>query len=171
MPRLSSTPRGFAVSPLRAAATPVATTLLGSACSLLPFIAEFPLFPDTGLLMALGWRLLLPELWPARAALGLGLANDLIVGLPLGQSAAIWTVLFLLCDLADRRLDWRSYWIEWAVALPLFALAVLGGWLFALAGGSGASLALYLPQLVTAIMLFPLAVRLCAALDRWRLNL
>ena len=150
---------------------PIISTVVGSGCSLLPFIAEFPLFPDTGLLMALGWRLLRPELWQARVALGVGLANDLIVGLPFGQSAALWTLLFLLCDLADRYLSWRSYWIEWTVAAGLLLIACLGSWLFARIGGSQAPFTLYLPQLLTAILLFPLAVRLCAALDRWRLNL
>ena len=170
MMRLVSAPRGFAVSPWRARAVPIISTVLGSCLSLLPFVAELPLFPDTGLLMALGWRLLRPELWRAHVALGLGLANDLILGLPFGQSAALWTLIFLGCDLADRYFSWRGYWTEWLIAAPAALFAGAGGWYLARVAGSGAPFSLYLPPIAMTILLFPLAVRLCAALDRWRLN-
>ena len=88
-------------SALRLQALPVATTLLGSCVNLLPFISTAPVLPPFGLLMALGWRLLRPELWAAWVALPLGLADDLITGTAPGTAMSLWTITFLGIDLLD----------------------------------------------------------------------
>ena len=75
-----------------------------------------PLLPDFGFLMLITWRLLRPEIWTPRMALGLGLFADLVAGHPLGQSMLLWTTAFLVFDLIDARLGFRDYWMDWLIA-------------------------------------------------------
>lgn len=154
----------------RARIVPIASTIAGSAGSLLPFIAVSPVLPPFGLLMLLGWRLLRPEMWPAWVGLPLGLVDDLIGARPLGSSAALWTLALLALDLVDNRLFWRDYWVEWLLASVAIIACIGGGWLLAgFTGGGGTALAI-VPQIAMAIFCFPAAARLCAALDHWRLR-
>lgn len=146
---------------------PVITTVGGSASSVLPLVETAPLLPPFGLLMLLAWRLLRPELWQAWAALGLGLADDLLVGHAIGTSMALWTAALLLLDLVDSRIVWRNCWQDWALSACLIATILILSWSLNAAPASPA----LLPQLGAAILLFPLAQRVVAALDRWRLAL
>lgn len=157
--------------PLRARfqVVPIASTLAGSALTLLPIVAHAPVLPSLGLLMALAWRLLRPEMWPAWVALGLGLADDLIGGAPLGSATALWTMVFLAIDAADARPTWRDHWQDWRLASVAVVGVGIGGWAFARFTAGGGALWPLLPQLLLGVLLFPLAQRLCARLDRWRL--
>ena len=149
---------------------PIASTLAGSALALLPAIVSVPVLPPLGLLMALGWRLLRPEMWPAWVALPLGLADDLIGGAPLGSAMTLWTIAFLGFDIADSRPMWRDHWLDWWLAAAAILLCALGAWgIAAFSGGAGA-LWTILPQTTLAILLFPPIARLCARLDTWRLR-
>lgn len=162
---------GAAERPLRSRLwiVPVASTLVGSAATLLPIVAHAPALPSLGLLMALAWRLLRPEMWPAWVALPLGLADDLIGGAPIGCAMALWTIAFLAIDAADARPTWRDHWQDWWLAGTAIAGVGVGGWAFARFTAGGGALWPLLPQLVLGILLFPAAQRLCARLDRWRL--
>ena len=115
----------------RLQAVPVVTTMIGSGITLLPFIATAPVLPPLGLLIALGWRLLRPELWAAWVALPLGLADDLITGTTPGTAMTLWTISFLALDMMDNRMVWRDYWLDWLVAAALIVFCILGGWLVA----------------------------------------
>lgn len=157
-------------SPVRLWLVPVASTLAGSCLTLLPIVAGEPVLPCFGLLMALGWRLLRPEMWPAWVALPLGLADDLIGGAPLGTAMTLWTVTFLCIDIADARPMWRDHWLHWGMA-ALGVLGVgIGSWAFSRFVAGGGALWPLLPQLLLGALLFPVAARICAALDRWRLR-
>jgi rod shape-determining protein MreD len=148
---------------------PVGSVLLASAIGpLFPFIATMPLFPPLGLLLLLGWRLLRPEIWPAWAALGLGLFDDLFSGQPLGSAMALWTMTLLVLDVVDTRLLWRDHTQDWGLAAMAIAGVVSGGWLFAEITGGATPFWLMLPQIAITICLFPQTSRLCARLDRWR---
>lgn len=153
----------------RAAAVPIISTVAGSAVALLPIVASVPLIPPVGLLMLLGWRLLRPELWPAWIGLPLGLADDLISGRPLGTAMVLWTAILLAIDAAEDRMTWRGWWEEWLFAGVACGVATLGAWLVARFTGGGGALRMTAPMLVAAILLFPLAQRVCARLDVWRL--
>lgn len=148
---------------------PVGSTLLASALSLLPIVATAPLVPDFGFLVLITWRLLRPEIWPAYAALGLGLFNDLVTGHPLGQSMALWTIAFLILDFVDSRLGFRDYWLDWLFAAAAIIFHTAGAWYVARMMGSDISFMVMVPQIIVSILAYPLVARAVLALDRWRL--
>jgi len=151
-----------------ARAVPPGTTLVASALAALPVVADAPVLPPFGLLVALGWRLLRPELWRAWMALPLGLADDLLTGQAPGTAMAGWTVIFLVLDVVDERLLFRDYMLDWIIAALAIMLAILWGVLAA--GSTVQQMGVFLPQILVSVLCFPLVVRLCAALDRWRLR-
>ena len=157
-------------TPVRWWAVPIASTVAGSLLTLWPAVASAPALPSIGLLMALGWRFLRPELWPAWMALPLGAADDLISGAPLGSAMALWTLAFLTVDLAEHRPMWRDHWLHWALAALCVAGVGVGQWALAAFTAGGGGLLPLLPQLLLGALLFPVAARVCAALDRWRLR-
>jgi rod shape-determining protein MreD len=156
-------------SPWRLQGLPVASTLLGSSVGLLPFIASAPVIPPFGLLMALGWRLLRPELWPAWMALPLGLADDLISGSTPGTAMTLWTITFLGTDLVDSRPMWRDHWLDWWIATCAILFCSVGTWAISVFVSGGGALWPLVPPTLIGIFAFPPIARLCAILDRWRL--
>ena len=156
--------------PPRARLVPVAATMAGSLTQTLPMIASAPVLPPAGLLMLLAWRLLRPEIWHAWVALPLGLFDDLVGGHPLGSGMTLWTTSFLLLDMIDDRLIWRDYWVEWMVAALLIVGCMASGWAIAALTVADGAIAGIIPQAAITIFCFPAMVRLCAALDRWRLR-
>jgi rod shape-determining protein MreD len=132
-------------------------------------VATVPLIPDFAFLVLLAWRLLRPEIWPAWAALPLGLFNDLVSGHPIGQSMMVWTALFLLLELADSRTGWRDYWLDWLFAALAILAHSFAGWYIATKMGSRAEFNILLPQYLLSIFAYPLVARLVVGLDRWRL--
>ena len=156
--------------PPRAYIVPVASTVAGSALAALPLVADAPILPPFGLLMALSWRLLRSEIWRAWMALPLGLADDLLTGAPLGSAVILLTACFLIFDVMDNRLIWRDYWQDWLITAAALAFCLAGGWLIVRFDGGGGPIRLIAPQLIIAIFCVPMVARLCAALDRWRLQ-
>lgn len=150
---------------------PAISVLLGSLTPLLPSISLYPLAPPFGLLMLLGWRALVRDLWPAWAALPLGLFDDLFSGQPIGTSMLLWTLVFLTLDLFDRWMMWRDYRQDWAISAVLITLVLALSLGIANSAGGATPILLIFPQILISILAFPLAVRLCALLDklRWKL--
>ncbi|WP_116091308.1 rod shape-determining protein MreD [Sphingomonas crusticola] len=157
-------------SAFRLQGLPIASTLIASCIGLLPFVASAPVIPPFGLLMALGWRLLRPELWPAWTALPLGLADDLIVGAPPGTAMTLWTITFLGIDLVDSRPMWRDHWLDWWIAALAISWCALGTWATGRFVSGGGAFWPMIPPTLIAILAFPPIARLCATLDRWRLR-
>jgi rod shape-determining protein MreD len=157
-------------SSLRMRAVPIASTLAGSAVATLPLVTLAPALPPFGLLMALAWRLLRPEMWPAWIALPLGIADDLITGAPVGSAATLWTIAFLGIDIADSRPMWRDHWLDWWIAAAAILFCGFGAWAIDRFTAGGGNILPMLPQLVLSILCFPAAAWLCARLDRWRLR-
>ncbi|MFW2829060.1 rod shape-determining protein MreD [Sphingomonas sp. ID0503] len=155
--------------PFRVAAVPVATTILGSATSLLPVVTSWAMLPPFGLLMLLGWRLLRPEIWQAWVALPLGLADDILTGRPIGTGMALWTMVLLAIDYSDTRLLWRNHWQEWGIVAVAVLFVTAGDVVLGWMSGADSSLRAVLPACLAGILLFPSILRLCARLDRWRL--
>lgn len=150
---------------------PAATVIAGSLLSLLPIVSATGWWPDFGLLMLLGWRLLRADAWPAWWAAPLGFFNDLILGNPIGLSVALWALIMIAMDILDRRTMWRDYWIEWAIAALFIALSELAHW--RLAGLTGAPAPLNLsvgPPALIGVFCFPVAAYIASRLDRWRLG-
>jgi rod shape-determining protein MreD len=149
---------------------PIAMTVAGSALTLLPIVTQAPLLPPFGLLVALGWRLLRPEMWPAWVAFPLGLVDDLLTGAPLGSAATLWTIAFLSIDIVDSRPLWRDHWMDWWIAAAAILFCGLGAWAIDRFVAGGGAIAPALPQIPFAVLLFPPVAKLCALVDRWRLR-
>ncbi len=126
--RIAGSGRDVAMMGLRRDWVPLLTTLGASLLQTLPIVVTIPVVPDFAFLVLLAWRLLRPEMWQAYVALPLGLFNDLVAGHPLGQSMALWTATFLVCDLLDSRSGWRDYWLDWLVASLVIALYTAAEW-------------------------------------------
>lgn len=156
--------------PVRAVLTPILSTLAGSAMALVPVIATEPIVPPFGLMLLLAWRLLRPEMWPSWAALPLGLADDLLSGHYLGTAMILWTMAFLVLEWVDQLLIWRDGWIEWGIGSVTIIIIGVGAWMLSQPTDSVTSIWTLVPQTVAAILLFPLALRTAARLDRWRLR-
>jgi rod shape-determining protein MreD len=149
---------------------PIVSTLAACLLDILPIVANRPLVPDFAFLVLIAWRLLRPEIWSAQMALALGLFNDLVAGHPIGQSMALWTTLFLLFDLADSRSGWRDYWMDWLFACLAILLYAAGQWYVARMMGSRIDFVLLVPQILLALLFYPLVARIVLSLDRWRLS-
>jgi rod shape-determining protein MreD len=156
---------------VRVRVVPVLATMLASLATILPMIATAPLMPPAGFVMLLAWRLLRPELWPVWIGIPLGLFDDIFSGQPIGTAMSLWTLTLLIFDLIDSYVIWRDYWIDWLLAAIAIALYILVGYWFSGMRGSPMELNVLLPQILISILVFPLFVRICVRLDRWRLPL
>lgn len=153
--------------PGRARALPWATVMAGSLVTTVPLIATVPILPPFGLLMLLAWRLLARFALRPWAAAPLGAFDDLLSGQPLGSAVLLWSVVFLGIDLVERRLVFRDFWQDWLIAATAITFCLAGGRILALpvaAHVDGAMAA----QGFAAFMLFPIAARLVAWIDRKR---
>ena len=144
---------------------PAASVMAGSALTLWPFVAAFPFLPPFGLLMLLGWRLARPERLRVWTPLPLGLFDDLVSGQPLGCAMLLWTLCFFTIDLIDQRLALRDFWQDWLVAGGAIGCCIIAGRLVSVPLDAHVDTVLLLQAGIT-VMLFPLAARLCALLDR-----
>lgn len=153
-----------------AAFVPAASVLLASFLSALPIVSLTGWWPDIAFLVLIAWRLLRSDAWPAWWAAPLGLAHDILSGLPIGFSVVLWTAAMLLLDIADRRTMWRDYWLEWSLAALLLLAHELFQWQVAQWMGAGVPLFTIVPPLVIAVFAFPVAAWLVSRLDQWRLG-
>lgn len=169
MSRIAGSEAEVALHDLRRRFVPLLSTVAAILLALLPIVAAAPLLPDLGFLLLITWRLMRPEIWTPRMALGLGLLADLVSGNPLGQSMLLWTAAFLALDLIDSRLGFRDYWMDWLIAAAALILYTVGGWYIALLMGADVRFAVMLPQMGLSVLAYPVAARLVLALDRWRL--
>ncbi|MCW2337917.1 rod shape-determining protein MreD [Sphingobium sp. B2D3A] len=149
---------------------PVASVILGSMLApLMPVIAQTPLLPPFGLMMLIAWRVLRPDIWPLWIGVPLGLVDDLMNGQPVGSAVFLWTILLLAFDFEGQRNLWRDYWHGWLLGSLAIGFALAGGWLAVHLSGHGGEIIQILPQFLYSVALFPFIVRICAALDKWRL--
>jgi rod shape-determining protein MreD len=169
MSRIAASPTDLRMRALRRQWVPITSTLAASLLALLPIVMSSALIPDFALLLLIAWRLLRPEMWSALMVLPLGLANDLIAGHPIGQSMALWTILFLIYDIMDIRLVWRDYWMDWFVAAISIIFYTYGVWYIGHLMGNAINFKIMLPQVGLSIFCYPLIARLVLTLDRWRL--
>jgi rod shape-determining protein MreD len=170
MNRIAGSHTDVAIREARRQFVPIATTIAACLLVLLPIVVSTPLVPDFGFLVLIGWRLLRPEFWTATTALPLGLFNDLVAGHPLGQSMALWTILFLAYDVMDARLVWRDYWMDWFVAALSIIFYTFGAWYISRLLGNSVEFTVLLPQIGLSILAYPIVARIVLTLDRWRLS-
>ncbi|QPQ55438.1 rod shape-determining protein MreD [Allosphingosinicella flava] len=166
---IASSNRDVARRDARRRYVPLVSTIAAILFAILPIVVTTPIVPDFAFLVLIAWRLLRPEMWTAQMALPLGLLNDLVDGLPLGQSMALWTLTFLAFDILDARLNWRDYWMDWFFAALAILTYSLAGWAIGRLMGNMASFTVLLPQIVLSVFLYPVVARIILMLDRWRL--
>ncbi|WP_375421590.1 rod shape-determining protein MreD [uncultured Sphingomonas sp.] len=151
----------------RARAIPWLSVMGGSLVTIMPVVASLPLLPPMGLLMLIAWRLLARFALRPWAAAPLGAFDDLLSGQPLGSAVLLWSLCFIAIDLVEQRLVFRDFWQDWVIAGVAVAACLIAGRIIALPLGARIDLVL-LAQIVIAVMLFPMAARIVAWIDRKR---
>ena len=157
-------------SSLIRAVLPTASVAVASLLPLVPAIATAPLLPPLGLMTLVAWRLLRADAFPLWVALPLGAWDDLLGGAPLGTAMCGWMAILLALEVVDGRVQWRDQRGDWLIAVIAVAAMLVFALLIVRNAGSSPPLALLLPQIALAALLFPGVSRTCALLDRWRLK-
>ncbi len=150
-------------------ALPWLSIMLGTLVPGLFSIASAPLFPPIGFLMLVSWRQLRPGLLPVWVGLPLGLFDDLYSGQPFGSAVLLWSATMMIMEGVELGFPWRSFIVDWLMASALIVLYLLSALGLANAGGGHVLLAHIMPQVLFAMLVFPLVGRLIGALDRVRL--
>lgn len=156
-------------SPWRANSVPYASILIGS---ILPFwiMADvMPIAPPIGFIIFLSWRLMRPGFLPLWAGVPLGAFDDLFSGQPFGSAILLWSLTMIALEIIESRFPWRGFWQDWFTAGLTLVIYVLAAMLV-----SGATVTPHLfiatvPQIIMAVLLYPLIARLIAWLDKFRL--
>ena len=141
---------------------------MGSMITALPIITDYPILPPMGLLMVLAWRLIRPGFWPVWAGFPLGLIDDVFSGQPLGSAVFLWSVVFILLEVIDRKAVSRDYWQDWLIASIAIVFVLIGGMLIIDYQSNMLRLDLLLPQMLLSILLYPFVARFIGAIDNWR---
>jgi rod shape-determining protein MreD len=149
---------------------PAISVMLASLLVVLPIVSMSGWYPSFGFLALIAWRLLRGDAFPTWWAAPLGFFNDLVAGNPIGLSVAVWTAAMLALDIADRRTQWRGYWLEWALAGLLLLGQEAAEWRVAQIMDASLPFLSIVPPLVISILAFPIAAWLVARIDRWRLG-
>lgn len=156
-------------SPVVARAVPWLSIMFGTLLPQWLTIASAPLVPPLGYLFLLAWRQLRPGVLPVWAGLPLGLFDDLYSGQPVGAGVVTWSVTMVALEAIEARFPWRSAVMDWLVAALFIAGYLLAGLIVVDASGATVRVEALLPQVLLAILLFPLAGRFVGWLDRLRL--
>jgi rod shape-determining protein MreD len=157
-------------SPLKMQAIPIASVLLGCVVTVIPFISTQAILPPFGLMIFLAWRLMRPGLWPMWAGMPFGVCDDMFSGQPFGSAALIWSAIMIGLELLDTRAIWRDYLQDWLIASVVLILALCTGLFFVGLAYARPAMITLLPQILISILLYPMVMRLCAWLDKWRLS-
>ncbi|MGH8337689.1 MAG: rod shape-determining protein MreD [Gammaproteobacteria bacterium] len=156
-------------STLKMLAIPIASIVLASMITTLPFLTAQPILPPFGFLMLLAWRLMRPGLLPVWSGVPFGLADDVFSGQPFGSAGLLWSLAMLAIEIIDSWAIWRDHFQDWLIAALLVIAVLLGGLGIAGLAHAASEPLVLLPQIMLSILLYPLVVRICARLDSWRL--
>ena len=157
-------------SPLRANTVPYASILAGSLLPVLLLQADvMPLAPPLGFMMLVAWRLMRPGLLPIWAGVPLGLFDDLVSGQPIGSAVLLWSLAMIAFEYLEQQVPWRGFWQDWFTAGLAIVLYVLAAMALSRATVSPALLFAMLPQIVVAVVLYPVFARIVSRLDQFRL--
>lgn len=170
MSRIAGSPGALLYKEMKRRYVPVLTTVIAILLGLFPLIVTAPVIPDIGFLVLLSWRLLRPEIWMPTAALGFGLLDDLVSGHALGQSMALWTMIFLALDLLESRIDYKDFWLDWLFAAVAIIFHTGAAWYIGVLMDSPSPFGDLLPQIGFTILAYPVVTRIVLGLDRWRLD-
>lgn len=157
-------------SPFKAQAVPYVSIMLGSLIPFL-FVADvMPLLPPLGFLMLVGWRIMRPGLLPLWVGVPLGAFDDLFSGQPFGSAVLLWSLAMIALELIDSRSPYRGFLQDWFTASLVISLYILAAMVVSIQSATGPLLLAAAPQIVAAVLAYPLVSRLISALDRFRLS-
>jgi rod shape-determining protein MreD len=157
-------------SPLKMRLIPIATVMLGSMITSMPFFTDEPLLPPMGFMILIAWRLMRPGMWPTWVGMPFGLYDDLWSGQPFGSAGLLWSIAMLGFEFADSRAAWRDHIQDWFLAAIAIMLVIFGGLGISNLAHRAPETYVLVPQILISILTFPLIVRLCARFDKWRLS-
>ena len=157
-------------SPWRANSVPYISVTLASVLPVLILADVMPIAPPLGFLVFLCWRLMRPGFFPLWVGVPLGAFDDLFSGQPFGSAILLWSLTMIALEILETRIPWRGFWQDWFTAGLALVLYILASMTI-----SGATLTPHLfiaaiPQIILAVLLYPLFSRLVAWLDRFRLS-
>lgn len=158
-----------APSPALAVGLPWLSVAIGSILSTIIVIASAPVMPPLGFLIYLAWRQLRPGLLPIWAGLPLGAFDDLYSGQPFGSGVLLWSLAAIVLDVVETRFPWRNFATEWLVAAAMTASYAVSCLLLANIDSASTPLLTIVPQIIASILVYPLACRVVALIDRLRL--
>ncbi|MCK0128444.1 rod shape-determining protein MreD [Erythrobacter sp. F6033] len=156
-------------SPWRAQTIPYISITFASLLPVLLMADVMPVLPPLGFMMLIGWRIMRPGFLPLWVGVPLGAFDDLFSGQPFGSAILLWSIAMIVLEIIESRFPWRGFWQDWftaglALVLYIFLAMVVSGATLTLPMISAA-----VPQIVMAILLYPLLARLIARLDLFRL--
>lgn len=131
-----------------------------------PIFAPLPLMPQLGLLGVFIWAMFQPAMMPPWLAFLLGIASDLLFGLPLGVNATLLPLIAMFVRGFEARFGHHVYRFDWLMLAALALVFQLLGWQAARFAGNATGFAPLLVQWLTTVAAYPAVVMLCAALQR-----
>lgn len=157
-------------SPWRARSVHYISIMLGSLLPVWMMADVMPLVPPLGFLFFLSWRLMRPGLMPLWAGVPLGAFDDLFSGQPFGSAILLWSLTMIALELIETRFPWRGFWQDWFTAGLASVLYIAAAMLVSGAPNTPYLVMATLPQILLAVLLYPLLARFIAWLDRFRLS-
>lgn len=158
-----------ATQPWRVRTVPYASIILGSILPVLLIADAMPLLPSFGFLLLLGWRMVRPGLLPLWAGAPLGAVDDLFSGQPFGSAILLWSLAMIAIEVIETRFPWRGFWQDWFTASVMATLYLFAALLVSGTTPTTEMVAVAVPQIVMAVLVYPIVARLVASLDRFRL--
>ncbi len=152
-----------------ATAVPWLLVMLGSLSPTWPVIASAPVLPPFGFLFLIAWQQLRPGLFPIWAGLPLGMFDDLYSGQPFGSAVLLWSLAMIAIAVIENRFPWRGFVQDWLAAAAIIATGLILALALANAGGAATPVVVIVPQLIVAILIYPLVGRAAGMADRFRL--
>ena len=88
----------------------------------------------------------------------------------MGSGIMLFSVAMITLEVIEYRWPWRHFAIEWAVAAVLIVVYIIATAFLAHMAGGVFSLILILPQLLLAVVVYPVVARAMGRADRLRLT-
>lgn len=145
---------------------PGLSTLLLTLLMTLPVFASLPLLPHLTLLGVFIWATFQPGLMPPWVAFLLGLAADLLLGLPLGINATLLPLVTIFVRTFEARYGHHSYSFDWMVAGTVVVVFELAQWQLLAFTGTHGPFAPLLIQAATTVLAYPAVILFCARIQR-----
>jgi len=147
-------------------AIPAFTVFLAMLVMALPVPLAWGVMPHLALLLVVIWASIQPRLMPAWLAFLLGLLFDIMVGLPIGHSALLFSAVVAAVRLAETWVEGHNLVLDWLFA----AFLILAGQLLSMQilrlVGHETPIAPMMVQAALTIIAFPLMVVLAARVQR-----